>query len=617
MSSGHGMAPGVRGGFEELFGTGFAGVRIHEGILGEGGFGTRRAACAHGADVAFGPGDYDPYSARGRELIGHELAHVLQQRYGRVRPGGPAAALEAEAIAAGRRIALGLPVRIPGAPRPGTGRGRAVTQFYTPHAAGGGAPFVVVGGAHHAPVQPQDSFIVQAKAPGGQSFMTGGAAPVVRLEATDPAAVTLRVSDNQRMAVEHCDLGLRQPKCFYATQAIVDASNARLALINSRFRLVADPPGPNQRRITIGANTLLRVLPRNHVSGVTGLAMQCNQPCNEMVSHVIAAPFPAPRFENDPHVPPHHMIEYHVARALLPPPQPPVLDDTSLVTVADTARTIASAYGAAAHAPTPGFTADLRTFGLNDHVAPAVGEAFLTVGLVVTAPTVGLAQGSYPTQTDFYRPTALGVNPVLLSSRTWGDHWAGVVAADGSDVITLENYARNAEDAIPSPDERYYFQMYQTDPAAPGTTWHTAWTTVPMIPIPAPIPVVPAPHPAPTHQPATPGVRSFANPLTMRVTGPVTRWNTIADTLYGAVATNTIWDAYGNIAGAADADAEIREVLKGLRYANVQLGLADRGSKVRNDAWVLALTHAVAAARFPENVQALLHTHERVVRLVR
>ncbi|MEU0936371.1 MULTISPECIES: DUF4157 domain-containing protein [unclassified Embleya] len=605
------MSPAVRGAFEELFDAGFAAVRIHQGALGTGTFGAGQLACTHGTDLAFAPGAYDPHSVAGRELIGHELAHVLQQRYGRVRPGAPDPALEAEAIEAGRRVARGLPVRVPGAGR----HGRAVTQFYNVHAAGPGAPFVVVGGgAHHAPVQPQDSFIGQVKAGGGQSFMTG-APPTVRLAATNPGGVSLRVSGNNEMAIEDCDLGVRQPKCFYATQAVVDASNHRLTLINSRFRLVADPPGANQRRITVAGNTLLRVLPQEAASGTTGLNMPCNQPCNEMISHVIGVPFPSVRFEANPHVPHHHMLEYHIARALLPGPPPPVLDDTDLVTVADTARTIAAAYGAAAHAPTATFTGYLQTYGLNQFAAPGVGEGFLTVSLVVTAPTSQLAQGAYPSQTDFYRPMA-GANPVLLSSRTWGDHWAGVVASDGSDVVTLENYARNAEDAVPSPDERYYFQMYQTDPAGAGTTWHTAWTSTPMVAIPPPVPAVPLPHPAPTHWPATPGVRSFANPLTMRMGRARDRWNIIADTLYAAVATATIENDHGMIGTAADAHAEIRNILKGLRYANVQIAANNKGTKARNDAWVLALTNAMAARRFEGNVQALQHTHDRMIDLL-
>jgi hypothetical protein len=38
---------------------------------------------AEGSDIHFAPGRYDPYSEKGLELLGHELAHVVQQRGGR------------------------------------------------------------------------------------------------------------------------------------------------------------------------------------------------------------------------------------------------------------------------------------------------------------------------------------------------------------------------------------------------------------------------------------------------------------------------------------------------------------------------------------------------------
>ena len=39
-----------------------------------------------GNNVHFAPGQYSPESGSGQKLLGHELAHVVQQRQGRVRP---------------------------------------------------------------------------------------------------------------------------------------------------------------------------------------------------------------------------------------------------------------------------------------------------------------------------------------------------------------------------------------------------------------------------------------------------------------------------------------------------------------------------------------------------
>jgi hypothetical protein len=59
-------------------------VRVHTGsgvdtALDQAG----ARAMARGSDLFFRTAEYDPGSHRGRELIGHELAHVVQQSDGR------------------------------------------------------------------------------------------------------------------------------------------------------------------------------------------------------------------------------------------------------------------------------------------------------------------------------------------------------------------------------------------------------------------------------------------------------------------------------------------------------------------------------------------------------
>ena len=67
---------------EELSGADLAEVRIHV-VPGLERRGIR--ACTSGADIYFAPGEYEPDSEGGLWLLGHELAHVLQQREGRAR----------------------------------------------------------------------------------------------------------------------------------------------------------------------------------------------------------------------------------------------------------------------------------------------------------------------------------------------------------------------------------------------------------------------------------------------------------------------------------------------------------------------------------------------------
>ncbi len=60
----------------------FSDVRIHVGPEAPG---IGALAFAHGSDLFFAPGLYDPHTTHGQRLLGHELAHVVQQRNGRVR----------------------------------------------------------------------------------------------------------------------------------------------------------------------------------------------------------------------------------------------------------------------------------------------------------------------------------------------------------------------------------------------------------------------------------------------------------------------------------------------------------------------------------------------------
>ncbi|MBN2422746.1 DUF4157 domain-containing protein, partial [Candidatus Woesearchaeota archaeon] len=80
-------------------------------------------AYTQGNDVHFAPGQYNPGSQQGQELIGHELTHVVQQRQGRVAPtkqgkGLPVndnPALEKEADEMGAKAAQGGGANVVGA----------------------------------------------------------------------------------------------------------------------------------------------------------------------------------------------------------------------------------------------------------------------------------------------------------------------------------------------------------------------------------------------------------------------------------------------------------------------------------------------------------------------
>jgi Domain of unknown function (DUF4157) len=99
----------VRSKMETALRADFSDVRVYVGPQAE-----RIGAIAFtiGSDVYFAPGRYQPDTIHGQQLLGHELAHVVQQRAGRVRnPLGTGLvvvqdqALEAEADRLGRHAA--------------------------------------------------------------------------------------------------------------------------------------------------------------------------------------------------------------------------------------------------------------------------------------------------------------------------------------------------------------------------------------------------------------------------------------------------------------------------------------------------------------------------------
>ena len=96
----------VQAKMEAALGANFSDVRVHVGPEASA---IGAVAFTWGSDVHFAPGQYNPHTPHGQFLLGHELAHVVQQRAGRVsNPFGSGVAvvqdraLEAEADRLGR-----------------------------------------------------------------------------------------------------------------------------------------------------------------------------------------------------------------------------------------------------------------------------------------------------------------------------------------------------------------------------------------------------------------------------------------------------------------------------------------------------------------------------------
>jgi hypothetical protein len=69
---------------QNSFGTSFQDVNIHQNDNSASQMGA--LAYTQGNNVHFAPGQFNPNTQGGQELLGHELTHVVQQRQGRVQP---------------------------------------------------------------------------------------------------------------------------------------------------------------------------------------------------------------------------------------------------------------------------------------------------------------------------------------------------------------------------------------------------------------------------------------------------------------------------------------------------------------------------------------------------
>lgn len=100
---------GIREQMSGTLGDSFADVRVHHDSLAATlAQSVQARAFTTGADIFFARGEYHPGAASGRELLAHELTHVVQQRgapvTGEMRVSDPGDALEREA----ERVSRGM-----------------------------------------------------------------------------------------------------------------------------------------------------------------------------------------------------------------------------------------------------------------------------------------------------------------------------------------------------------------------------------------------------------------------------------------------------------------------------------------------------------------------------
>jgi hypothetical protein len=108
---GTGLDSDARADLEQRMGEDFSDVRVHSGPDADGlSRAVQAEAFTTGSDIFFRDGNYRPESSKGRELLAHELTHVVQQRgapaptAGRLEVTDPGDATETEAHDVARAV---------------------------------------------------------------------------------------------------------------------------------------------------------------------------------------------------------------------------------------------------------------------------------------------------------------------------------------------------------------------------------------------------------------------------------------------------------------------------------------------------------------------------------
>ncbi|MFE9427558.1 hypothetical protein ACFYNO_31825 [Kitasatospora sp. NPDC006697] len=411
------------------------------------------------------------------------------------------------------------------------------------------------------------SALPDAAAGVGHTFVTPAGVPNF---ATLPSPQLL-VSQNGLFAIEAADLTQRQPTHFYADPKALTRWNQALAAQGSLFQFFFDPPGTVTFTLPHAAKetTLMRVRAANLDSGRAGNDMTTTENCDVAVTEVIGSALtPLPRLgEKVPlgdGTPGQQMFaEYHVAKYLVATQAVGNLTLGAVATLRAEQDSVAQDFGQDIQAlalgtlppHTPTMAARLASVRVNQFARPtAVGQALYTGSMGNRQPAAPLPGW----QIQDHSNTRNIHDPADLNRVLWGFHWGGVIATDGTDYLTLENYARNGENSAGQGDGLFYFQAYSADP---GRSWHEQWA-------------LPAPH-----------TKAFANAISF-----VVEPHGLNGLRYFSAGAK---DNQAAVAAAANNRALQAALLQGLNYATVHLNASvirdQYADKARLAAWIAAL----------------------------
>lgn len=429
--------------------------------------------------------------AAGQERhLPHEAWHVVQQQQGRVRPTLQATGVainddstlereadvmghQAQTLSAGRQPTRPLPelgwrASLSGAPM--TAQRRPVIQRYTVLPANR-----VFDDPNTMPSPPPlpAALISAAGSFPSQVLQNGSFLDATHNQANLDTSVNtpaLRVSDDYELAIEDSTLQNRQPKTFFASDAVL--SNSAKGLKQSRFELIKGTATLQLWKDNGQQVTLSSVFPQEKAKPLANpLDLLAAQNCQAIAGQVTSSDTRAaesvlvPSYVTNPTGADTVMSEVNLQAAALVSRLMKVtkkdrmkeyrdVPDFSDNPLADQAKKdaitnqIAQEYVQALQQGGTTLTKHLQKLKLNQFAAPEVGEAF-----VIATQGAANAQGQVQ-----------DIQTGNLIQPQWRYHFGGVIAKSGNDSITLENYARGAETAYPhsspSSDPRWYFQMY-------------------------------------------------------------------------------------------------------------------------------------------------------------
>ncbi|WTT79888.1 DUF4157 domain-containing protein [Streptomyces sp. NBC_00080] len=453
---------------ESRLGADFSDVRVHSDDAARTSaaeVGARAYTSAHHVVLGEGGGD--------KHTLAHELTHVIQQRKGPVsgtdNGGGlsvsdPSDRYEREAEANATRAmqrSVGTTAQSPAHTSVPDAAGHTRSPAQTPVQ----RYEVVQPGSESYPkmrIKPKGSknatdgtgdadFFVSQEAENG-SYFADPATSTKDLQAkvVYNGSVPLRVSDRADLAIEDT----AEPKCFFATDAHIEAANKRL---KGRVRLVATSRYLKIARAGKSEVTLHQVIPSVPDKKQQGTDVRTPQRCNEMaefVSGAKGASIQGIQEWEDTLVAILDRVEKSSRHAKAQKDAKKKAGKGDVAAFTKWSHELSGTYQQYLAEYPNEIKKALKKLDVNEYLTPKLGIPITTV--------------------------AYGTAEQEEHRKAYGDdyfsyHFATPVAVSGSDYITMENYARRdgsvGNRTASSGDPLYFFCMYGTQRRS--QTWHS------------------------------------------------------------------------------------------------------------------------------------------------